>query len=717
MPQPYDYLDLGSFRSLYCHRQSPLKMKFYVEGVKCSKCISQIENLKLKNQELQNLEVDLANQTALIELKDAEKSFARVASDIAALGFRPVPIQPSEDAAENWRQEAKSDLIRLGVAGFAAGNIMMLSFAIYFGLRGPMKTSFEWLQFALYLPVASYVAWPFYKSFWIGVQQKTVSIDGPMSIASLLGFAVSSWNLLRGTGSVYFDSLAGFLFLILATRYLQKKIRFEYLKFLKPSGLTETFKARLLDEAGTWKWVQSEDLKVGDRISVEPNDWVPADGVLMSPLAVLDLSVLDGESLPRQVHSGFPVKAGSRLLSGSVEIKVLRSGRQTFLGRLLSTTSAPSMAGTESARLSDRASQVLLGIVLSIAAIVLVSGLWSDFETQFEKAFALIVLACPCAMAFGTPLAFSFSMKRSLDQGIVVKSGQVFEDLKRIRKIFLDKTGTLTERFWNLSNSSLNEVPENFKQVILALESRSEHPVAFALREIWSDTQIPESLHLENFKETASQGVSGFVNGTRFEFKHVIESGEKWFALIENGIPVWKFQLRPRLQKKAKGAIKRLKKMGYQVHLLSGDSAPETQKIARQLGISAEDTHGGLSPEMKSQWIQTEPEAVMIGDGVNDSLALKQAKVGIAVKGGVDIALQSADVLFLRGGVEDFLKLLETAQKTDRQVRRNLIAALVYNALGGTAAVLGWVDPFVAALLMPVSSLYILASTWWGTKS
>ncbi len=158
MQSTYEYLDLGQFRSLYCYLKNPQKMKFYVEGIKCSKCISKIENLKNENQQLLTLEVDLANQTALVELRNSEDSFARVAESIANLGFRPIPLRPQEDTATLWQQESRKDLIRIGVAGFCAGNIMILAFAVYFGLTGSMKTAFQWAQMALYLPVATFVA-------------------------------------------------------------------------------------------------------------------------------------------------------------------------------------------------------------------------------------------------------------------------------------------------------------------------------------------------------------------------------------------------------------------------------------------------------------------------------------------------------------------------------------------------------------------------------
>ncbi len=714
MHDTFGYLDLEQFRLLYSF-QSPRKMKFYVEGIKCSKCISKIERLKIDNEQVQTLEVDLANQMTLVELKSANCSFARIADDIAKLGFHPVPVRPSDDTSEIWRQEAKKDLIRLGVAGFCAGNIMFLAFSVYFGLNGSTRTAFEWLQFVLYLPVVTYVAWPFYQGFLSGIKQRGLSIDGPMAIASFLGFSFSTWNLIKGNGSIYFDSTSGFLFLILATRFFQKKVRFEYLKFLKPSSLTEVFKARLVENQN-WRWVRSDKLQRGDKITVERGEWVPADGILLNPEATLDLSILNGESYPRKVYSEAKIKAGSRVLSDQISMQVEKSGTDTFLGRLLSSINTSS-AETDFSRLSNKASQILLIVVLTIAAGTLLYGIWGNFEHQFEKAFALIVLACPCAMAFGTPLAFSFSMKKAQEKGIIIKSVKIFDDLEKIDTIFLDKTGTLTDRFWSLENSSLPQEPLAYKQFILMLESKSEHPIAYALREIWSDVKIPEDIKIfSHIEEIPSLGVQGRLGHKLFKFQHFVEKNEKWFGLFEGESLLWKFQLKSVIRQGSLQTIKQINNSGCTVYLVSGDKSSETQAIAHELNICPLTTFAELTPEMKESLVRKKQNAIMIGDGVNDALALKAAKVGIAVNGSVDVALKSAGVLFLNGGIDSLPELFRIAKQARQQIKKNLRTALIYNAVGGFAALMGFINPFVAALLMPASSIYILISTWWGTR-
>jgi len=686
-------------------------MKFFVEGVRCAKCVDKIEGLKSKYHQIENLEVDLSGQTASIEMRTAQGSFAEIAEALSNLGYRTVPLRPEDDGADLWKKESRRDLIRLGVAAFCAGQIMMLAFANYFGATGSLKTGFEWLQLGLYLPVLLFVAWPFYQGFWQGLKNQALSIDGPMAIASVLGFAVSTWNLIRGSGSIYFDSTSGFLFLILATRFWQKRTRYEYLRYLKPSALAETLKARLVQN-DSWSWVRSDELKAGDEIEIQEGEWVPADGTLLTTETLVDLSVLDGESQPRRLHKGFQIKAGSKLLSGSARVQVTKVGNQTLLGNLLAGIKRESISEAQTAQLSNKAAQILLAVVLTLAFLTLLMG---DFQTQFEKAFALIVLACPCAMAFGTPLAYAFAMKKSQDEGVILKSAQVLDEIEKIEKVFIDKTGTLTERQWRLHHSSLEQENPLYQQIILALEARSSHPIAFALRDLWKDIQIPNFMVIQDFVEIASKGVEGQLGASRWSFRSFESMGSvKYFGLFENQELKWSFQLSPVLQSDALACVQRLQKRGLEVILLSGDSKSESLRIGEELGLSQDQIFAGLTPQDKFKMVSDSPRSMMIGDGVNDALALQAAQIGIAVKGGVELALRSADVLILNEGLSPVLSLFEMAQRSKRQIKRNLIAALIYNVAGGVMALMGLVNPFVAALLMPISSLFIFATTWWG---
>lgn len=714
MSTTFNYLDDTSFRSLYCIKDNGRRMKFYIEGIRCGKCVSKIEGIVSEDPEIKSVEVDIAHQIATVEMRDSSGSFALVAECIESLGFKPVPLRPEYDSTESWNLETRKDLVRLATAAFCAGNIMMLAFSIYFGLEGNLRRNFEWLQFFLYLPVVSYVAIPFYKGFFQGIKNHTLSIDGPMAIASFLGFCISTWNLVKGTGSIYFDSTSGFLFLILATRYWQKSARREYLKFLSPISLMDTFKARLKNEEGL-KWIPSNQLLKNQIVIVEKNEWIPADGILLSDSAVLDLSLLDGESRPRLIRKGFPLKAGTRLVSDNLEMEVSTSGAQTMLGQLLNSLNINSIEKTDSSTLSNKASQWLMGTVLILASATMFVGVLVDFNLYFERAFALLVLACPCAMAFGTPLAFSFSMKRAQEMGILIKSANVFEKIKSIRTIFVDKTGTLTGKSWEITDSSLESVPLFFKEIILSLEATSQHPVAYALRELWFDVPANTSVELEMLRSLPN-GMEAVYEGETWRFCSFDVEGTKWFGLFKDRKLLWQFQLKSQLRSQVNKFISNFKSRGFRIMILSGDSHDEARRIGQLLEVEPRDIFSNLTAFEKAEMVKTSSNSMMIGDGVNDALALQAASVGIAVQGSVDMALKSADVLLMNENLDSIENLFEIARQARRQIKRNLTMALIYNVAGGAAALLGFVNPFVAALLMPISSVCILAATWIGTR-
>ena len=718
----FSYLDDSSFRELYClgPLESP-SIKFFVRGIRCSKCIAKLESLQ--NDEVQSLEVDLGAQTLLARMKSQQGSIKRLAEQIEALGFTPSPVLSQNEALDQFKKETRQDLIRLAIAGFCAGNIMLFAVSIYFGLDGALRRDFEILQFLLYIPVVSFVAWPFYKGFYQGLRSYNLSIDGPMAIASLSGFAMSLWHLGVGHGNLYFDSLSGFLFLILATRYWQKRTRFEHLKFLRPSVLAESLKARKLINTTEWSWARADQLFKGDKVVCYKDDWVPADGFLQSSMAVFDLSLLSGESAPRIMNEGCQIHAGAKLLSDRAEIRVEKTGQDTFLGKILQGLRAEPDRESQTAQLSDRASQILLIVIFSMAGLLLLT----EVPDRFERALALIILACPCAMAFGTPLALAFAMKKAQGQGILVKSSRVFEKILEIKTICLDKTGTVTERAMTLTSHSEQESDSQsvfYKKIILSLETISHHPVAMQLRFQWLPQIEASTQGWTHLEEIPHLGVQGRLRDQQYCFQAFHRSGIKYYGLFKgclqkqrlvlNGDPnfLWSFRLEPGLKPSVQKVIQRLQHQYEKVFMISGDSEEETQRVGQGLGLVAENIISNLNPLQKQKFVNDHDHVLMVGDGINDSLALKAAHVGVAVHGSVDVAMHSADVFLLSDDLQSLTQLFAIAELAQSQVRRNLGTALIYNSFGAVLAILGFVNPWVAALLMPLSSLFIFLTTW-----
>lgn len=718
MNSHFSYLDQDHFRELYCLKGEPLKMQLYIEGIKCMKCLKKIESLKNRISGLRNFELNMSTQILNVELEAPNLKYSIIADEITQLGFHVIPLPNTSKQSELIELENRNDLIRVGVAAFLSGNIMMFAFAIYFGLAGPLKVYFEWTQFALYLPFVTYVAWPFYRGFISGLKNRQISIDGPMAIASLLGFSASSYHLIQGQGSIYFDSLSSFLVLILATRFLQKKMRTEFLKYLKPSALVETLKARL-SKNGIMTWVRTDHLHKGDRIVVLSNEWMPVDGVLESAEALIDTSILNGESRLQRILIGQNVQAGSNVRSQEARFSVKEVGLKTTFGQLLAKVESQKLnenTASETTKLSDSASQILLVSVLSVALILVGLGFIYPEVNYFERGLALIILACPCAMAFGTPLAMSLVMKRAQEEGLLLKSFDALERVQKIKTVFLDKTGTLTSHHWQIHSWSSKLSSEETQEIILTLESVSQHPVAIALRSLWTDRNLSNYHQFTQLNEIPSKGVTGRYQNSVWFFGSKVELGPSFFHLTKDGEEICKFQLHSFLKPEALDVVKNLFKKNLKVKLVSGDSQQEVRKIGEYLGIKPQDQFYELSAFDKMDLVKSAPHSLMIGDGANDSLALSQADVGVAIHGSLDLALKSSDVLFLKNDLGLILKLFKLSDLAKSQVKRNLIAALIYNLIGASLAIFGLASPFVAALMMPASSLFILGFTWWGTQ-
>jgi len=704
----FSYLDQEDFQSKYGTNG---QIRFYVEGISCGKCIRKIEDLALNSPGIHSLRVELGTNLAVAEIDSEKIKYSELAEKIQQLGFNPIPLSPENSAEKLVKSEDRRDLIRLAVAGACAGNIMMFSFANYLGAPAEFAEAFSWLSFLLYLPVVFYVAVPFYRGARNSLRLRQISIDLPMAVASVAGFLFSTVELLRGKTDIYFDSLSGFLFLILISRWTQKRLQ---RKFLRPQELIESLRLeriRRVSESG-WAWAPLENLRIGERILLSAAETLPAEAELITSVAHFSLAWLSGESRPKTFLRGAVVPAGARLLSGEAQLIVRKTLADTGFGRILDEVQNHALANNKIVSIADRWAQRLLAVVFSVAVIFLVAYWTVSPEEAIQRSLALIILACPCAMAFGTPLALAAALRKAQRRGLIVRSADVFERCAQVRTIFFDKTGTLTDSDLNLSLRPA-AIPVVYKKVILGLENESMHPIAFAFRRAFHSVGVLPPV--EGWRETAGRGVSGFVYGKFYEIKKNVKPGrEVTCSLFEDGHPVLDFSFEAKLKPLATEALSALRARGISVQLLSGDSREVSLAIGAQLSFAPGEIHGEAGPDEKAAFLARTPNAMMVGDGVNDSLAMTRASVGVAVSGGMETALKSADVYLTSPGLEGILHLFSVSEECVSLIRRNLRISIIYNITGGTLALLGFVNPFVAALLMPLSSAFILTSTWFS---
>lgn len=688
---------------------------FFVEGLQCSSCVHLLEKLPEWHQGIRRARISFAESELSVE-GERWLTPGDVGALVEALGYPCRPLRPTDGRDDLHRREDRDLLARLGVAGFCAGNLMLTTIPIYAGVGEPWRTGFHWLAFALFLPVLFYSAVPFYRGAWRALKTGRLHVDLPLTLAMWAGFALSTAAIWRGSDQHYFDSTAGFLFLILVSRWLLKKHQRQALRGLEaedsllPTVVRAETSEGIVDRPAA-------SLKGGEILVVHDGETLPVDGRLLSDRAVIDSSLMTGEAVPRTYTAGMTVLAGEKNLHGMIRLEAAFAQKESRLQSVLRTIRRQSLQESQTLSAFDRAARILLVTVFSLALLFPLAApfLGLEWGEALRRSLALIVIACPCALAFGAPLAAALALAEARKKGILVKNADVFERLPAIRDIVFDKTGTLTKGRLKLAWQNPPEIPRHWKEVVLGLEMQSRHPIAFAFREAWSEDVKPSEA-LRDVHEIAGSRVFGIFDGRMMCLRRSSADPLRLkVALEKDDVGIAEFEFVDELRDGIEKSVQDLQEQ-CRLHLLSGDTELRAQALGRRLGFSVARIRGGQSPEMKAEYVATLPSAVMIGDGGNDALALSRAAVGIASSGAMDLALRSASVYFLRPGLESLIELRRIALKMKTVNRRNLSFALAYNLAAGSAALCGWVNPLVAALLMPVSSMLIVLSTWRGSR-
>jgi Cu+-exporting ATPase len=714
-----EFMDSEEFKSFYRNPANEHEFTFYVEGLQCASCIHLIEKIPEFSNNVLSIEVNFGLSLAKVLVTNDFK-ISHFLALLQELGYKGSPVSKNENLSDKYKSENRTSLKRIGIAGACAGNIMLFVVPIYGGLTGSYATAFNWISFVLFLPILLYSAVPFYQGAWNSLRYRVINVDLPIVIALLTGFICSTLNLVKGKPEIYFDSTASFLFLILSTRFLVKRIQ---QKTLSDSSILSFLPIQTIDyRTATGNASKlSTHIKEGDALTIYPDQIIPADGILNTVSAEIDISILNGESLPHTLALGMDVYAGTRCLNKSFEMKVTKIDADTEIGKIVSLLEKNSLKKTQFVALSENISQWLIAIVFSIAVFFFfIYGALFNYDEALNRALALIVIACPCALAFGTPLTYALSLRKARELGILIKNGNVFEKVLQLKTIFFDKTGTLTSGELSLVSSFPCQVPDEWKQIVLALESRSLHPLAFAFRKSWADV-VPSDIpsQITDVTEMLGLGVRGVFDNSVYQIESNYsreESGLMSVKLKKNDVTLAYFYFSDELHPETKNVINELSRLNYKIGIISGDRKTIVDKIAQDTSVNLDLVYSGKNPQQKLEIIKNVPFACMIGDGANDSLALNQAHVGISVKGSISLSHNSSDICFTRPGLKSLLDLIRISKRSQQILKLNLTFALFYNFLGGSLALLGYINPLVAAILMPISSLLIIVNTYRGLK-
>ncbi len=711
------FLDDPSCRQEYAMNLEGTRMRFYIEGLHCAECVQLIESLPQYDPELLEVRLDWSQSSLVVELKNPQGSFAKVAALLEDMGYTFKALLKNDDGSESLQKENRQFLIRVGVSASIAMNVMMFSVAIYAGLDGWLARWIHVLNGVLLLPMFFYTMVPFYQTAWVSVKNARWSVDIPILIAAWGGYLFSWQQFFSGHDAIYFDSLAGFLTLILVARYwqsrLQKGVQLEQavLHWMRPSFIHLIREGKM--QRQSWSQIKAGDIAVFHR-----GDVISVDGALMGSSILLDESALSGESLPKPYHPMMQVKAGSRLLSTEALVRVQAWGDSTSLGKILKEIRSPSQKSDWST-LSDKASRVLMMTVTLVGALFLVFADAVPWTERVQRVLALWIVACPCALAFGTPVAFSMALKKAAQAGILIKNHLTLDRLLNVQDWYFDKTGTLTYSLPTVRSISRN-LSEEEKNLILSMEQESHHPIAFAFRTfLGTPTQ---NISLPSKKEIPGMGVvaealdsSGRLQSWTLKGIPSKDGGKKVGLFLQDQIQV-EFELEEGLLPGVQNVLQAFQKKGKKLYLLSGDQNSVLQQQLRSVLPFFEKIFAEKMPWEKKDIIQQAP-CVFVGDGVNDSAAMKKATVSIAVSGSVESSLAACDVYLTRPGLKDVWNLFQLSVRTHSLVRQILMLSFVYNLIAGIGSLAGWVNPLSAAILMPISSGFLIFVTWiWGRR-
>lgn len=735
--QRYEALDDPEFLTKHCQGLAGGQMAtdLRLEGVHCAACMWLVERLPRLAPGVTSARLQLRDAVVRVTWDPAETSLSAVAAALDRLGYPAHPARRTS-ASQVHRKSERTQLVRLGVAGACAGNVMLLAVALYAGefagIEMEFANLFRWLSAAIGMVS---LAWPgavFFRGAWSAVRAGTATLDVPIALALAAGGVAGGVNVVAGAGEIYFDSLSVLVFLLLVGRWLQARGQ----RWADEAvGLLNSFTpttCRVVRDDVVLQ-ITTESLETNDVVEVLSGDIVPADSVVVDGISTVNRSLLTGESQPEPARPGDEVFAGTQNIGGTLRMRVASVGEETRVGRLMNLVSEGVRQKPPLVQFADRAAGWFVTVVVGAALVTFATWAWSASLGQaVEHTVALLIVACPCALGLATPLTMAVAIGLAAKQHVLIKDAAVLETLASSGRMLLDKTGTLT-----CGRPTLVEWlgPQWLQPVVAHAESRSTHPVGKALVEAFGELSIANSANVpREIQQQHGGGLQAIVAGERLligsprflreQGAQILQDKSSRIEQFEDeGLTTIGVALEGRLEAIAAlgdaihsdspAAVDELRNLGWHPEVLSGDATGVVMHVAQQVGIDAGLAEGDVSPEQKLAVVREsrdERPVVMVGDGVNDAAALAAADVGVAVEGGAEAALAAADVYVAAPGLMPIVELVQLARRTRRTVRRNLVIALTYNVLAVSLAAAGWITPLVAAILMPISSATVLVS-------
>lgn len=689
-----------------------------LRGMTCASCAARVER-GLNALEGVHATVNFAVERARVE-HDPRVSAADLVRAVESTGYRATVVGPAGNAPDQQHPELPADrlLPRLIGSALLAAPVVVLSMVTAWQF-----SDWQWVVFALTTPIVVWGGYPFHRAALRTAAHRAATMDTLVSLGTLAAYLWSAVAVITGAGHLYFEVAAVVTVFLLAGRYAEahaKRSAGAALRELLELGAKDAAVMRREDGVPSEVRVPIAGLRVGDVIVVRPGERVAADGVVIDGATALDTSAMTGESLPVEVTEGDKVLGGSLNTTGLVLVRASKVGADTQLARMGAMV-ADAQAGKASVqRLADRVSAVFVPAVLGIAALTLAGWLLSgaSVAAAFTAAVAVLIIACPCALGLATPTAILVGTGRGAQLGILIKDPRVLEAVKDIDTVVLDKTGTVTTGVMAVGGLAVagGEDPDVVLARAAAVESASEHPIAAAVVAAAKAGGLQIAAVTE-FTSLPGHGVSGVVDGVRVEVTRAADAHQTGTAVEVS----WDGQVRGTItltdtvRPTSAAAVAELKAMGITPVLLTGDGAAVARTVAGEVGIDPDDVIADVLPAEKAEAVKRLQaqgwRVAMVGDGVNDSVALATADIGMAMGTGTDAAIEAGDVTLVRGDLGTVATALRLSARTLRIIRQNLVWAFGYNIAAIPPAAAGLLNPMIAGAAMAASSVLVVTNS------
>ena len=724
-----------------------------VEGMTCASCVTRVEKSIRKVEGVKNVSVNLATEKAMIEFETGKVDFNKISETVKDAGYKINFTSESKKAGKkdndvtdklrDTNKKLKNDFILA----------LLLSIPIVILNMGALWINFEDL-FSLTLdninkillilttPVIFISGKRFFKIFFSNLKHFSADMNTLVAVGTGSAYLYSTAVTLfpnyflssNQTQHVYFDTAVVIITLILMGKWLEAKAKTKTGSTIKKLlNLKPEF--AIIKKNGVEVKVSIDEIKTGDTVLVKPGGKIPADGIVLSGNSVVDESMITGESIPVQKSVGAKVIGGTINKNGFIEFEITAVGDNSLLGQIIRMVEEAQGSKAPIQNLADKVASVFVPVVIVISIVTFI--LWiisgSSFNTALINFVAVLIIACPCALGLATPTAIIVGTGKAAQLGILIKDGESLETAHKISTIIFDKTGTLTEGKPVLTRIRTNDISEEeLLKYAASLEKKSEHPFAESIVDAAQKRNI-QLFESELLINTIGRGILGKVNGSEVAAgnisfmneqsikidswvneaeKDLSRSGTIIFVAINKKIKGL-LKLEDVIRNESKDAVKKLKDMGLKVVMLTGDNQQNAKHIAENAGIDFFEAETLPNEKAKAvKKFQKENEIVaMVGDGINDSPALAQSDIGIALGTGTDIAVESSSIIIIRNDLNALVSALQLSKKTIRTIKQNLFWAFFYNVICIPLAALGLLNPMFAALAMSLSSVSVVSNS------